>query len=72
MMLVLILYFAVCNKLELSPWTSAKQLLDMTWETGETVVDAATAIASTAKSYNDSAKTLENQSVMQSAQYAML
>ncbi len=49
--LVLVLYFAICGKLDMSPWTSAGKLFDLTWETGKVVVNAAVKINNGVNSY---------------------
>lgn len=54
--LVLFLYFAVCSKLGMSPWTSAGKLFDATWEAGKTVVQAASKINDGINSYLDTSE----------------
>lgn len=54
--LVLFLYFAVCSKLGMSPWSSAGKLFDATWETGKTVVQAAVKINNGIDSYLDTSE----------------
>lgn len=49
--LVLVLYFAICGKLGMSPLTSAGKLFDLTWETGKTIVNAAVKINNGIDSY---------------------
>ena len=49
--LVLILYFAVCSKLGMSPLSSAGNLFDLAWETGKTIIDAAVKINNGVDSY---------------------
>lgn len=54
--MVLFLYFVVCNKLGMSPWTSAGTLFDATWKTGKTIVDAAVKINNGADAYIDTSE----------------